>query len=141
MSRDVVLGFDFGTRRIGIAIGNRLTGSSRALTSIATPGNDAQWSALDQLLSEWKPDRLVVGIPTHMDKTEQPITQLARDFAAALGARYSLPVDEVDERLSSIAAETELREARSHGVRARRNRRGDLDSVAAAVLVEQWLNS
>ncbi len=135
-----MLGMDYGRARIGIAIGNRLTATARALKTIARPRDEAGWAPLDGLVQEWRPDRLLVGLPLDQDDGEQQITRQARHFAQAVAQRYQLPVDEVDERYSSVAAESELRGARAGGLKARRNRSGDIDGVAAALLVEQWLH-
>lgn len=141
MSDELVLGFDFGLRRIGVAVGNRLTRTARALNTVACPSAEADWKPIDTLVGDWQPARLLVGIPRHMDETEQHITQRAREFAGQLTRRYALPVEQVDERLSSASAESDLREARRQGRKSHRNRPGELDGLAAAVIVSQWLET
>lgn len=132
------LGFDFGLRRIGVATGQSVTGSATPVTTL--PANDGlpDWSRVDRLIEQWKPDRLVVGLPYTMDGREQAITQGARDFAHSLEQRYARPVHTVDERLSSKEAEARLRELRQQG--RRRVRREDIDSVAACIILESWLH-
>jgi putative Holliday junction resolvase len=129
------LGFDYGAKRIGTAIGDDLTGSARALAAIA----NGDWTALDRLVQEWKPLALVLGLPLDEDGSEQQVTVEARRFSRQLAARYRLPVHECDERYSSRAADDILRDARASGRMARRVRKGDRDGEAARVILEQWL--
>lgn len=138
MSR-VALGFDFGSKRIGLAIGNEATGTSRALGWLTSPLNEQQWQPLNQAIAEWQPQLLLVGTPLTEDGAKQTMTRKARHFAHQLRARYGLPVEEIDERYSSTAAESELLMARKMGAK-KRLKRGDTDSVAAAVIVQQWLD-
>lgn len=135
-SRDItVLGFDFGTRRIGVAIGNTLTGTARPLALLPTRDGAPDWDAIARLVAEWKPARLLVGLPLNMDGSESESSTRARSFSRKLGGRMVLPVDLVDERLSSFEARGELaREGHRHGKPA-------VDAVAAMLLVEQWLAS
>lgn len=130
--------FDYGTRRTGVAVGQRLTGTARPLTTIGMPQGGPDWDAIDALLREWRPGQLVVGRPTRMDGSPVPMTVAAEDFARELGARYRLPVALIDERLSSRAAETLLREQRAEGRRGRIDK-ADIDRYAAALLLEDWL--
>lgn len=130
--------FDYGTRRTGVAVGQRLTGTARPLTTLTMPHGAPDWHAIDALLHEWRPGQLVVGRPTRMDGTPVPLTQEAERFARDLGERYRLPVALVDERLSSRAAETMLREQRAEGRRGRIDK-ADVDRYAAALLLEDWL--
>lgn len=133
-----VLCFDYGTRRTGVAVGQRLTGTARPLTTLNMPGGDPDWPAIDALLQEWRPVELVVGRPTRMDGSPVPLTRASERFARALEERYRLSVALVDERLSSRAAETLLREQRADGRRARIDK-ADVDRYAAALLLEDWL--
>jgi len=118
-----LLGFDFGTKRIGVASGNRLLGSATALKTIAVQG-DARFVAIGKLIQEWQPDALVVGVPRHPDGQPHEMTQRALRFAGQLRGRYHLPVMEVDERYTSA-------EAQAQGAR-------DLDAASAALILEQY---
>ncbi|MEQ1438652.1 Holliday junction resolvase RuvX [Fontimonas sp. SYSU GA230001] len=129
------LAFDYGEKRIGVAVGDDLTRSARALAAVA--GND--WPSLDKLVSEWRPSALIVGLPLHEDGSEQRTTAAARAFATQLGARTRLPVHLADERYSSRAADDLLRDARASGRMTRRVRKGDRDAQAARVILQQWL--
>ena len=132
------LGFDFGTRRIGCAVGDGLTGAARPLPPVSN-AREPDWTALKKLLNEWRPAGCVVGLPVDLDGNAQQITGLARTFAHDLGHRFAVPVYLCDERLSSRSADDELRSARADGRLARRIRKGDRDGVAARLVLEQWL--
>jgi putative holliday junction resolvase len=135
----LALGLDYGERRIGIAAGDTLTQGARPLGVVAASGGRPDWHALGRYVGEWQPRVLVVGVPYNMDGTPGRLTAAALGFAAELRDRFSLEVVAVDERLSSHEAEDILRGQRASGARTRRVRRGDVDSAAACVLLEQWL--
>lgn len=132
------LGFDFGRRRIGVAAGQRLTASAEAVATVANRPHGPDWPALDRLVAEWRPSGLVVGVPLHLDGSEQPETRAARAFGEQLAARYHLPCHCADERLTSRAASAAIAEARAAG-HGRRQRKGDVDRVAARLILEDWL--
>ena len=137
-SPTTVLGFDYGSRRIGVAVGNGLTRGARALEVITNGSHGPDWLRLDTLLREWRPDALLVGLPLTMEGTEQQTSRAARAFAAALGERYSVPLHLVDERLSSIEAARRFADRRASG-QSRRKDAQTLDAVAAEIIVETWL--
>ncbi len=118
------LAFDFGTRRTGVAVGNRLTRTAQPLKTIAAQG-DALFATIAAILQEWQPDALVVGVPRHPDGNAHDMTQRAQRFARQLAGRFHLPVHEVDERYSSV-------EAAAQGAR-------DLDAESARIILEQFL--
>jgi len=120
------LAFDFGTKRVGVASGNTVTGTSQPLRTIASTG-DARFTAIARLVDEWQPDALVVGVPFHPDGAAHENTALALRFARQLRARHRLEVHEVDERYTTT-------EAHSLGA-------GDLDAASAALILEQHLRS
>ncbi len=133
-----MLAFDYGARRIGVAVGQATTGSASPVGVVPVHGTP-DWPALGRCVREWSPSRLLVGLPYNMDGTETPLTATCRAFAAELERRFELPVEFVDERLTSSAATAELREARRAGARARRVRREDIDAHAARLILETWL--
>jgi putative Holliday junction resolvase len=135
----LILGFDYGKRRIGVACGNTLTRSAQPLKTLSR-GLDTPWNEIGKLVAEFSPSQFVVGLPYNMDGTETALTPDVRDFATELNARFQRPVALVDERLSSREAEAELRDARSQGRKRSRVTHGDVDMLAAKVLIEQWLN-
>lgn len=133
-----LLGFDYGARRIGVAVGNVLTGTARALGVIANGGQGPDWARLDALVREWRPHMLLVGLPLTMEGAEQSNSAAARAFAAMLNKRFDLPTNLVDERLSSVEAAQRFAQRRAGGS-AKRKDAQTLDAVAAEVIVEQWL--
>jgi putative Holliday junction resolvase len=133
-----VLGFDVGSRRIGVAVGSAFGHGARALAVVDVHGHGPDWTALDRLHREWRPDGLIVGDPLTLDDGSQPARERAHAFARTLHARYRLPVVLVDERSSSIEAARRFAIDRAEG-RKRRRDADALDAVAAAVIVERWL--
>jgi putative Holliday junction resolvase len=132
-----VLGFDYGARRIGVAVGNALTASARALEVIANGAQGPDWPRVDALMREWRPQILLVGLPLTMEGEEQKSSAAARAFAAQIGARCKLPTRLVDERLSSHAAAQRFAQRRAAG-QARRKHAAALDAVAAEIIIETW---
>jgi len=130
----LVLAFDFGVKRIGVAVGETQLGSARALTVIASEANDARFAAIAKLLAEWQPVRLLVGRPCHEDGTPHELTARCERFAKQLRGRYALPVDLVDERFSSVAADADLAAA-GHGWRERKTQ---VDAEAARIILQTW---
>lgn len=127
----LLLGFDYGTRRIGVALGETLTASARPLGTVVVHRNRPDWEALGRLVEQWRPARLVVGLPLELDGGEQEVTRGARRFGRQLEGRYRLPVDLVDERLTTRAA----REQRAASGRWR----DPIDPLAAQLILEGWL--
>ena len=137
--RGTTLAFDYGARRIGVAVGDRLHATASALTTLPARNGKADWVAMDTLIAEWEPLTLVVGIPHHADGKESAMAVQARDFAQSLESRYELPVDLVDESLTSRAADAELRQGRRSGMLRRRLKPGDSDRIAARLILEAWM--
>ena len=136
-----VLSFDYGSRRIGVAVGNTLTGTAEALATIDAFAGEPDWRAIGRCVADWRPAAIVVGIPYNMAGDNAGITTAALQFADRLGEQYGIEVHRVDERLSSREAEDELRERRRSGSKTRRVRRGDVDREAARILLLQWLRA
>ena len=113
----VVLGFDFGTRRIGVAIGSRLTGRARPLTTIDTGDSEVRWESLGALIDEWQPVALAVGIPRHPDDTPHAMTTRCERFARQLEGRYHLPVARIDEPIAPRSLSTRLTSMPPHHTR------------------------
>jgi putative Holliday junction resolvase len=127
-----LLGFDFGMRRIGVAVGQRITRTASAVTTLAARDGQPDWSQVEQLLADWRPQAMVVGLPLALDGTHTDLTRAAERFARRLHGRFQLPVHLQDERLSSHAAE--------HW-RADADRRNGLDEAAARIILQDWLDS
>jgi len=126
-----LLSFDYGRRRIGVAVGQRLTRSATPLTTVRARDGKPDWPAVSRLIEEWKPGALVVGIPYHMDGAEQEMTHAARRFCRQLEGRYRLPVHQAEERLSSWVVESRLS--------AREQASTDIDAMSAQVILQDWL--
>lgn len=135
-----VLGFDVGTRLIGVAVGNTLTASAQPVAVVKVRDRQPDWTQLDTLLQQWQPETLVIGLPLARDGGEQPMTRHARRFAAAIGERSRLPVHMQDERHSSQEAARRFAQARAAGTRRRRDAEM-LDAMAAVVILESWLSA
>ena len=135
-----VLGFDVGSRRIGVAIGSAFSVGARALAMIDVRADGPDWNALDRLHKEWRPQGLIVGDPLTLEGDDQPNRKRAHAFARQLRQRYGVPVLLVDERSSSVEAARRFAVERAEG-RKRRRDAASLDAVAAAVIVERWLSA
>jgi putative holliday junction resolvase len=123
---DIVFGFDFGIKRIGIAMGNTLTGQAQPLDVVKAIDNAARFKQIGELIAQWRPARLVVGEPLHPDGAEHEMTLRCRRFANQLHGRFNLPVHLVDERYSSAVIQS---------------RRGDvIDAKAAAIILQQYFD-
>ena len=134
VDRGNVLAFDYGTRLIGVAVGNRISASARALDSV----RNGDWDRLDAIVAEWQPDRFVVGLPLALDGGEQAMSRAARAFARMLEKRYTRPVHLVDERYTSNEAARRFADQRARGS-AKRKDAAAIDALAAAVILESWL--
>jgi putative Holliday junction resolvase len=131
-----VLAFDFGTRKIGVAVGNTLLRIAHPLCTVAGEAKAARFAAIGALVAEWQPWALVVGRPVHADGTEHDMTARAERFARSLEGRYGLPVMRVDERFTTRAAESDLRAAGVGGGALA----GARDAVAAQLILQDWLD-
>jgi len=140
---ETLLGFDFGTRRIGVAVGNTLTGSARPLCIVACEPVADRWTAIAALVAGWQPQRLVVGRPRHPDGAPLPVTSRCERFARQLGGRFGLPVELVDENFSSVEARADRAPTQPRGLGPDRVRRAGepVDAEAAAVILRQYLSS
>ena len=131
-----VLAFDFGERRIGVAVGELELGIAHPLETIDAAANDARFARISALLQEWRPVLLVVGLPLTLDGGEHRLTGLARKFAQRLQGRFDIETRLVDERLTSVEAQ---RDARATGMSARESKR-HVDPLAAKLILEAFFN-
>ena len=132
-----LMGFDFGTRSIGVATGQEVTGTASPLTSLKANEGIPDWIQLEKLLKEWQPDLLVVGLPLNMDGTEQEMTVRARKFGQRLHGRFGFQVEFKDERLTTTDAKARLFE--QGGYKALGKSR--VDAVSAQLILESWMES
>jgi len=135
--RHVVLAFDFGLRRIGVATANLQTRTASPLTTLRVD-RTPPWNEIDRVIDDWRPGHLVIGVPEGAGA--DTIARRARAFAAELAERYGLPIATVDETLTSVAAHAELAEKRRSGYLRRRVGKGGVDRVAACLIAEQWMS-
>jgi putative Holliday junction resolvase len=131
-----VLAFDFGEKRIGVAVGDASVGISHPLQTISSESNEGRFAIIATLIAEWKPIQLVVGLPSYPDGKEHELSRLCRKFAQRLHGRFGLPVVMVDERFSSAEASQSLREAGIGG----RKQKPMLDQVAAQLILQSFLD-
>jgi putative Holliday junction resolvase len=134
---ETILALDFGNRRIGVAVGQTVTRSASPLGVIGNSAAGPDWRKLEALIGEWRPARLVVGMPLHADGSPSATTAEVERFVAAL-ARFGLPVATQDERYSSVEAEQLLKDERRSGLRGRISKDA-IDSAAAELIAERWL--
>ncbi len=134
-----LLGFDYGSKRIGVAVGQELTRTAQGLRTLHNNQSGPDWPAISELIQEWQPDLLVVGMPHNMDDTPHSLAPLIEDFGKQLQQRYNLPVVWVDERLSSLEAEARL--AGSDRSRSHKRDKANIDKLAAAIILQTWLNN
>lgn len=131
-----LLGFDFGMKNIGIAVGQELTHTANPLTAIKARDGIPDWEQIRKLLDEWKPQLLIVGLPLNMDGTEQEMTAAARRFGNRLNGRFNIPVEWQDERLTTYEALDQM------GIRSKMDsrQRSDVDQLSAQLILQSWLN-
>ncbi len=134
---ETILAFDFGSRRIGVAIGQQVTASANPLGVVKNAANGPDWTHIGALIKEWRPNRLVVGMPLHKDGSASETSAKVDLFVQDLG-RFGIPIDSVDERYSSVEAQGLLNDERARGIRGR-IRKEMIDSVAASLIAERWL--
>ena len=130
-----LIGFDFGAKRIGFAVGETSTRIANPLGAIEAEANEKRLAEVDRIVAEWHPVAFVVGQPHHSDGSEHAVAKLALKFARRLAARYKVPVVMVDETLSSATAEAELRVTRT-----RAPRKTDVDALAATIILQSYLD-
>ncbi len=133
----IVLGFDFGLKRIGVAIGQTITATASPVTTLKTQQNGAMpWPAIADLIKQWQPHALLVGLPRNMDGTDTSITHDVRRFIAELSTRFNLPIHEVDERLTSKEACSRLQDQGKYNF----ENKEAVDQIAAQIIIEAWLH-
>ncbi len=132
-----VLAFDYGTKSIGVAIGQEITGTASPLAALKARDGIPDWSQIEKIYEEWKPDIVVVGLPLNMDGTSQEMTQRAQKFANRLHGRFRVKVDVADERLSTADAKAMLFELGGY----KKLTKDKIDSVSACVIFSSWAES
>ena len=131
-----VLGFDFGQKRIGIAVGNNISKTARALTTIDSLSNNQKFEAIQKIIEEWQPVSIVVGVPFNVDGSEHRITNLSKKFAKQLEQKYSLPTHLIDERYTSIEASHEIKDKKIY----LKKKKLLIDQIAAKIILQSYLD-
>lgn len=139
LGQGTVLGFDFGLKRLGVAIGQAVTATAQPLTTLTARDGAPDWEAVAGLIAQWRPTALVVGMPRNLDGSAHALAPRVERFCRQLQGRFALPVYTVDERLSSREAEARLKQARRAGRRGRVQKL-EIDSLSAAIVLETWLS-
>jgi putative Holliday junction resolvase len=130
-----LIAFDYGTKRIGVAVGQMITMTANPLACLAA--SSAIWDQVQQLIEQWRPDGFVVGVPLNMDGSDGPITIKAKKFAANLSEKFSLPVYQVDERLTTVEAKQVLYDLGGY----KALKKTSIDSFAAKLILESWMRN
>ena len=126
-----VLGFDYGTRKIGIAVGQTITGTANPLVTLRTNDRKPDWDHIEKLIKEWRPEALIVGLPLDLDDAECEIVPMVKRFSRQLEGRFQLPVHLADERLTSREAQSRSGHKVKH--------KDELDAIAAQLIIETWM--
>ncbi len=132
-----VLGFDFGSKSIGVAVGQEITGTASPLIALKARDGIPDWQQIEQLIEQWQPDLLVVGLPLNMDGSEQQLTLMARKFGNRLGSRFGIAVENQDERLSTADAKQRLFEKGGY----KNLSKGKVDNISAILILESWFET
>ncbi len=133
-----VIAFDFGLKRTGVAVGNTLTGSASPECTLLSQDQKPDWQGISRLFEIWKPEQLVVGMPTELDGSENPLKKRIERFCNQLNGRYSLPVDQENEQFTSIEAAGRLKQLRQSG-RKKKVSKEEVDKIAASIILENWM--
>jgi len=132
-----VLGFDFGTKSIGIAVGQEITATANPVQAINARDGIPNWDSVGSIIEQWQPDLIVVGLPLNMDGTEQLLTFAAKKFANRLHSRYGIPVDTQDERLSTVDAKAQLFAQGGY----KNLKKGNVDNLSAKLILESYFEA
>jgi putative Holliday junction resolvase len=132
-----VIGFDFGLQRIGLATGQTITGTASPLVTLQAVDHSPDWEGIAKQIRQWNPDALIVGIPYLLEGGDSDITRAALNFSKALERRFKLPVYTIDESLSSAAAAEQIKQSK----KLAKHNKHEIDKMAAAIIVQSWLNS
>lgn len=136
-SQRTVLAFDFGTKSIGVAVGQEITGTASPLNALKAVDGIPNWDLLAKVFEEWQPQLAVVGLPLNMDGTEQPVTLAAKKFANRLNAKYRVPVETCDERLTTVDAKASLFAMGGF----KKLDKQKIDSASACLIFESWIEN
>ncbi len=131
-----IIGFDFGEKRIGVAIGNNISKSAQALITIESASSNQKFEAIQKIMDEWKPVSIVVGVPFNVDGSEHKVTNLCKKFAKQLEQKYALPIHLIDERYTSIEASYEIQDKKID----LKKKKLLIDQIAAKIILQSYLD-
>ena len=137
---NTAMGFDFGTKRIGIATGQDLTGTAQGIATVGNSGKNGPWNEIEELIHQWQPDMLVVGLPLDKEGAETNLSTAARQFGTELASRFVRPVYYIDETLTSRVAERLVAETNPAGKRMIGRQQGLRDQIAAELILNTFFN-
>ena len=135
-----ILAFDFGLQRTGVAVGNTLTGSASPECTLQSRDEKPDWDGISNLIEEWKPELIVVGMPIELDGSESPLKKRIERFCNQLNGRYNLPVEQENEQFTSIEAAQRLKQLRQSG-RKQKVKKEEVDKIAASIILENWMKN
>jgi|SaaInlStandDraft_2_1057019.scaffolds.fasta_scaffold02832_2 putative Holliday junction resolvase len=139
MSVNVFIGFDFGTKKIGVAIAQTITNTATPMPAIKMINGQPKWNDLDEIISDFKPKKAIIGIPDSENKQTKKLITKIKIFSSALEKKYTIPTILINEGFSTQMAKQELKDKRQSGVLKNRIKKGQTDSTAAKIILEQWL--
>ena len=134
----VVIAFDFGLKRTGVAVGNTVTGSATPECTLKSKDELPDWDGITKLFKEWQPSQIVVGMPTELDGSENPLKKRIERFCNQIQGRYNIAVDQENEQFTSIEAAQRLKQLRQNG-RKQKVSKDEVDKIAAAIILENWM--
>ncbi|MCL4108245.1 UNVERIFIED_CONTAM: hypothetical protein GTU68_065273 [Idotea baltica] len=134
----VVIAFDFGLKRTGVAVGNKITGSATPECTLISKDDKPDWNGISKLFEEWRPTQVVVGMPTELDGSENPLKPRIDRFCNQIQGRYNIAVDQENEQFTSIEAAQRLKQLRQSG-RKQKVSKDEVDKIAAAIILENWM--
>ena len=134
----VIVAFDFGLKRTGVAVGNTLTGSATPECTLISKDQQPDWDGITKLFKDWKPAKIVVGMPTELDGSENPLAKSVQRFCNQIEGRYNIEVEQENEQFTSIEAARRLKQLRQSG-RKKKISKDEVDKIAAAIILENWM--
>ena len=141
MNAIVLIGFDFGTKKIGVAIAQTITKTATPMPAIKMINGQPRWNELDTIISDYKPNKAIIGLPDSKNENTTNLIKKIKIFSSALEKKYTIPTILINEGLSTQIAKQELKEKRNSGILKNRIKKGQADSTAAKIILEQWLQS
>ena len=141
MSSIVLIGFDFGTKKIGVAIAQTITKTATPMPAIKMINGQPRWNELDAIISDYKPNKAIIGLPDSKNQQTIKLIEKIKISSSALEKKYTIPTILINEGFSTQMAKQELKEKRNSGILKNRIKKGQADSTAAKIILEQWLQS